>query len=153
MLRLISHLRVPVDKSIYVRASRNDFHKLVDAFDRTSTERKRTISLNFNERITTTAILLKQTALHVSIIDYISDQVKRNLPGEEIKRAANYRLAKGLEPSFQLRYQKRGSPTSSPLIAFEVGFSQPSGELEQKVNALLNNTSTKVVVMFDFKEF
>ncbi|EEP81333.1 predicted protein [Uncinocarpus reesii 1704] len=148
--------RFPADfsgEAIYVRTSRNDFHKLVDAFDRTSDERKRTISLEFDKQFSTTTVRLKQTTLHGSVIDFINDQLRRHIHSKSIFYARNYCLLEGLsEPDFQVRYRKQGSKLSDPLMAFEVGFSQPSEELEQKVKALLEKSSTKVGIMFDFKE-
>lgn len=97
---------------------------------------------------------MKQTALHVNVVEYINGQIRRDVPrNREIIRAANYRFIEGLsEPDFQIRYRQIGNPMSDPGIAFEIGFSQPSEELEQKVKALLENSPAKVAVLFDFKE-
>ncbi|WEW61959.1 hypothetical protein PRK78_007459 [Emydomyces testavorans] len=119
-------------------------------FERTSANRKGSIFVDFNPKFHTTRVLLKQTALHATIINHITKEMTlNNMLVKGIGGYGHFELAEGLlEPDYHLQYLEN----NEPLIACEVGFSQPSKEVEGKIRAILNKTPTKVGVLFDIKE-
>lgn len=84
----------------------------------------------------------------------LSKQLIHYIPwNERIDFFQNYELKEHLsDPNLQLCYSPKSEGEYRPLLTVEIGFSQPSEDLENTIKAYLERTSVKVALMFDFKE-
>lgn len=81
-------------------------------------------------------------------------EVNGLVPRPQFRTSGNTNFSVDLSnPDFQLIYTEIGSIfKQTPLFAVEVGFSQPSDDLEARVKKLLRTNTVKVVITIDIKE-
>lgn len=126
---------------------------------------RKSVSLKFDSRFSTTTILKKQTAIHECIASNISSQLD-TLMGSS---AASSMLLLGdtklrtplstktkmtsklSNPDLQMLWATPTTPLS-PVLFVEVGFSQPTDILESKTMDLLRGSKARVAIVIDVKE-
>jgi hypothetical protein len=114
---------------------------------------KRSVSLEFNENISMTAIRAKQTPIHESLITEISFQIRNIMPRspELFVLWGNTQIATKLaDPDLQMLWDSDAGAIR--LLAVEVSFSQSSDNLKEKIKELLQKSTVRVAIMVDVKE-
>ncbi|KLJ05859.1 hypothetical protein EMPG_10713 [Blastomyces silverae] len=138
---------------ITMRTTRAEYHKLWDAFSQTPARMKRSVSLDFNEQLSTTAVRQRETPIHQSVIGQISYQV-RNLLARDAAQFylwGDTKIAMKLpDPDLQMLWQTDSGRLR--IFAVEVAFSQKSEDAEARVKALLRDTTIRAALMIDVKE-
>lgn len=114
---------------------------------------KQSVSLEFNQRISTTTIRQKKTPIHHCLNGGISRQILKLTPmtNEEFTMWGNTQLTPDLsDTDLQMIWVYRFQ--SIRLFAVEVGFSQPTVDLEEKVKSLLRKSTVRAAMLIDVKE-
>jgi hypothetical protein len=117
------------------------------------TRRTSAVSLQFYEAFSKSAILRKPASVHERIIGLVRDELAHLLPRGEFRAVGNHSISPGLsDPDLQLLQSGKGKRIPKSIFAIEVGFSQPSEDLEERVKRLLRESTVKVAMLFDIKE-
>ncbi|PGH04558.1 hypothetical protein GX51_03389 [Blastomyces parvus] len=138
---------------ITMRTTRAEYDELWDAFSQTPAKMKRSVSLDFNEELSTTAVRQRETPIHQSVIGQISHQVRNLLAPDRahFNLWGNTKIAMKLsDPDLQLLW-KTGSGRLR-VFAVAVAFSQKNEDAEARIKALLRDTTIRAALMIDVKE-
>ncbi|KAK2808505.1 hypothetical protein FQN50_004714 [Emmonsiellopsis sp. PD_5] len=148
--------KFPTDFSgelITMRTTRAEYHKLWDAFSQMPAKMKRSVSLDFNEELSTTAVSQRETPIHQSVIGQISYQVRNLLApnAAQFYLWGNTKIAmKSSDPDLQMLWQTDSGRLR--VFAVAVAFSQKSEDAEARVKALLRDTTVRAALMIDVNE-
>ncbi|EFE32630.1 uncharacterized protein ARB_00455 [Trichophyton benhamiae CBS 112371] len=165
----------PADYSgevISIKTSRAEYSRLFEAFEKSTNKfvflfllslcadaygeiyrRSQSAVLKFDKTFHTTSIQLRQVSIHECVISNVSAQLRNLMP----LRPKRFSFMKNTEidddlPDPDLQMVWRSNMGVIPVLAMEVGFSQPSLDLEMTIRKLLQKASVKVGILVDIKE-
>lgn len=101
-----------------------------------------------------TSVTLEESAVHATVVGSVSDALRRGIDiPREFQIWGNTSVGEDISsPDLQLVYEPPGDGPLATIFAVEVGFSQDSEDLKERVNQLFLETPVKVCVMVDIKE-
>ncbi|EZF28864.1 hypothetical protein H101_07446 [Trichophyton interdigitale H6] len=165
----------PADYSgevISIKTSRAEYSRLFEAFEKSTNKfvflfllslctdayceiyrRSQSAILKFDKTFHTTSIQLRQVSIHNCVISNVSAQLRKLMPldPKRFSFMEDTEIDDAL-PGPDLQMVWLSNIGVIPVLAMEVGFSQPSLDLEMTIRNLLQKTSVKVGILVDIKE-
>ena len=118
--------------------------------------------MDFNETISTTSVRRKQSKIHSTVIQLINNALIPHFSANDDFEVFLDSLASPVDsplsllelhdPDLQLAYIAPDTGLYETIFAVELGFCQPSQDLEDCARALIRDTSVKTCLLVDIKE-
>ncbi|EFR03971.1 hypothetical protein MGYG_06973 [Nannizzia gypsea CBS 118893] len=139
-------------EEISLRTTRKEFHDIFKAFKASADKRSRTAIVQFNEAFHSTIIRHSLVSVHECLINSISNQLQNLALPAEFSFYGDTNISDEISNSDLQMVRDSNDSGVDPVLAVEVGFSQPSADLEMKIKDLIKKTTVKVAILVDIKE-
>ncbi|EZF32112.1 hypothetical protein H109_06810 [Trichophyton interdigitale MR816] len=137
---------------ISLKTTRQEFHRIENAFRTSTDKRSRNATVQFNEGFHSTTIRHSQVSVHECVINSVCHQLRSLVSPDEFSFYCDSKVSNEVsKPDIRMVRDSNDTGIES-VLAVEVGFSQTSADLENRIKHLLEKTKVKVAILFDIKE-